>query len=147
MCVFVLWVHIDFPKTFIQNVIYANMQAINAYITQNYKGKHFCVWCDCCGLVRVYLYGWSMQNHPCEMISTRWSIVDDPCWMIYDGSSARSSMGDHLSRDDFNGWQMQFCNLLSFVVFKNIFFLLCATLLRFCARCAKRVLIHISTSK
>ena len=49
------------------------------------------------------LYGWSlMRDDPREMISAGWSIIDDPCWMIYDGSSER----DHI-------WEIIWAEIIS----------------------------------
>ena len=48
------------------------------------------------------------KDYPCEMISSRWYIIDDPCCMIYDGSSKII----YVRRDDFNGWQTLFADHL-----------------------------------
>ena len=67
-------------------------------------GDHLCMdvsMDDLCEIIQ--------EDDPCEMIYHRLSMLDDVRWII----SARSSMGDYLSRDHLNGWQITFTDYLS----------------------------------
>ena len=62
------------------------------------------LWDDMCKIIYAWVISMDDLYHPCEMIYHRWSMLGDPRRI----TSARSSMGDHLGRDDPNGWQTPF---------------------------------------